>query len=553
MDAVDEYQRMIRRVFKKHAIKKGRSSFKDICFPKQFTYQPPQLFVRDFMRPDTKSRGLLIYHKIGAGKTCAAVQIAMEWHKRRNVIFVCPASLVGNVYKEFRSECAGVEYVRKEERELLKSLDPFGPEYGRLVEEINGRIDEHYTIYSYNKFVELIDKKDRKLKEAMKNALLIIDEVHNIVSDSGSTYSKILNLIESAPPSLRVVIMTATPIFDKPYELGLTMNLLRPKERFPEDSEFTRTFIEKTDDGYQLINKDKLMGLLNGLVSYYRGAPDLVFPKREQKVLRCRMSRYQYSCYRTVEENDRIVKNIDITKLPTNFLIGNRVISNIAFPNKLVNKRGFDALTKSHMTANLDTYSAKFARLLKKLKSAGTAFVYSSFKEYGGIRTIAKILEANGYKNFMEAGPGKKRYAVWSGDEAHATKERVREVFNSPDNTDGHLIKVLLGSPSIKEGVSLLRVRNVHVMEPYWNMSRIEQVIGRAIRFCSHKDMPKEDRRVKVYMYVASAPEGEKEANGSPVVTVDEHILAMALLKQDIVQQFEAALKEAAVDRLLFQ
>jgi SNF2 family DNA or RNA helicase len=36
------------------------------------------------------------------------------------------------------------------------------------------------------------------------------------------------------------------------------------------------------------------------------------------------------------------------------------------------------------------------------------------------------------------------------------------------------------------EGITLKKVRNVYIMEPYWNPSRIEQVIGRAIRIGSH-------------------------------------------------------------------
>ena len=67
----------------------------------------------------------------------------------------------------------------------------------------------------------------------------------------------------------------------------------------------------------------------------------------------------------------------------------------------------------------------------------------------------------------------------------------------------------MLGSPSIKEGVSLLRVQQVHMMEPYWNMSRMLQIMGRAVRFCSHKDVPKNKRIVKIYLYLASYP-GEK-------------------------------------------
>ena len=83
-------------------------------------------------------------------------------------------------------------------------------------------------------------------------------------------------------------------------------------------------------------------------------------------------------------------------------------------------------------------------------------------------------------------------------------KEEIKDIFNKKKNKCGDYLKVLLGSPSIKEGVSLLRVREVHVVEPYWNMSRLEQIIGRAIRFCSHKDMFKKDRLVKVFIYIAT-------------------------------------------------
>jgi superfamily II DNA or RNA helicase len=92
-----------------------------------------------------------------------------------------------------------------------------------------------------------------------------------------------------------------------------------------------------------------------------------------------------------------------------------------------------------------------------------------------------------------------------------------------------------LGSPAIKEGVSLLRVRQVHIIEPYWNMSRLEQVIGRAIRFCSHKDVEPEKRVVKVYIYIATVPtelaKKEKENNKEPTITIDEHIYNMAIVK----------------------
>jgi superfamily II DNA or RNA helicase len=112
-------------------------------------------------------------------------------------------------------------------------------------------------------------------------------------------------------------------------------------------------------------------------------------------------------------------------------------------------------------------------------------------------------------------------------------------VFNKKENADGSKIKIMLGSPSIKEGVSLLRVRQVHVVEPYWNMSRLEQVIGRAFRFCSHKDVSPDERFVEVYIYITTY---KKE------LTIDKYILLLAKKKEKLTREFEQALKESAID-----
>ena len=119
-------------------------------------------------------------------------------------------------------------------------------------------------------------------------------------------------------------------------------------------------------------------------------------------------------------------------------------------------------------------------------------------------------------------------------------KEEIKRVFNQRSNQYGDQIQILLGSPSIKEGVSLLRVEQVHILEPYWNMSRMDQVIGRAIRFCSHKDVPLRRRLVKVYLYLATSEKGEE--------TVDEYIWKLAKEKYKLISKFEYAMKQSAVD-----
>jgi hypothetical protein len=60
----------------------------------------------------------------------------------------------------------------------------------------------------------------------------------------------------------------------------------------------------------------------------------------------------------------------------------------------------------------------------------------------------------------------------------------------SPNNNSGEIIKIFMITSSGAEGISLKNVRYVHITEPYWHPVRTAQVIGRAIRICSHEDLP---------------------------------------------------------------
>ena len=126
---------------------------------------------------------------------------------------------------------------------------------------------------------------------------------------------------------------------------------------------------------------------------------------------------------------------------------------------------------------------------------------------------------------------GKKRFAIWSSDENIHIKEEIREVFNRKNNLYGEKLKNYFRIPSVKEGVSLKAVKYVHILEPYWNNSRIEQVIGRASRFCSHVDLPKDERIVKINIYIAIH---ENNKN-----TIDQYIKKMSDNKNKIIKSFE--------------
>ena len=454
----------INSIYKKYKVSNKKTSMESFCNPKSYSLQLPQQFLADFMSDKTPYNGVLVYHRIGAGKTCTDIRIAEKWKNKKKIIVVVPASLKGNFRNELRTQCTDETYLTNKERQKLSQLHPSDTEFKEIIIKSDKKIDEYYTIYSYNKFVELLNNN----KINFKNTLLIIDEIQNMVSEEGSYYETLYKAINKSPPSLRIVLLSATPMFDRPHEIALTMNLLKLKEEFPVGKEFEKTFIQKIkkSDGsydYKVINIDLFKKLIKGYVSYFRGAPPNTFPKMNIKYVECEMGPFQYKAYERVirrEEKElagisgpkKLFKNLNVSDLPNNFYIGTRFVSNIVFPNTKINEEGFKSFSQEKIKKNLKKYSIKFRAIMDKIESTnGKIFIYSSFKEFGGIKSFIKVLNAYGYKDYINDGDGLKRYAVWSGDETICIKEQIRTVFNMNENLTGKKIKILLGSPSIKE------------------------------------------------------------------------------------------------------
>lgn len=510
------------------------------------------------MSPKTPYKGLLVYHKIGGGKTCVAISISEKFKHQKKIIVVLPASLRNNFRNELRSQCAGNQYLTAEERQQLQNLDPTEDAYQEIIERSNERIDKYYEIYSYIGFVRLV-----QTGLDLRNKLMIIDEIQNMVSEVGIYYEYAYTAILNAPNDFRIVVMTATPIFDKPFEIARIMNLLINNDVHCEDRDdlkkncskllptgrsFNKHFlvINKSPTGitYDVQNMDKFKNFVRGYVSYYRGAPSYVFPKTTINIVRCRMSDDQLELYQIIAKNEYQKEDFDFIseKISNEFYVGTRMTSNFMYPYE----ENYLQLTNNDFKlSNLAKYSDKFYHIIKQIqKSIGPIFIYSSFKRLGGIYSLVRALEVNGWLDYDKNGTGHNRFAVWSGDETMNYKEKIRNIFNQKNNEDGSKLKIIIGSSAIKEGVSFLRVSEVHIVEPYWNLSRLDQVMGRAIRFCSHKDVPKNKQKVMVYIYISYHPKLKK--------SVDERIMEMAITKRQISSYFEKALKEVAIDCDLF-
>ena len=272
----------------------------------------------------------------------------------------------------------------------------------------------------------------------------------------------------------------------------------------------------------------------------------------------------------------------------------------------------------------LAMYSPKLAKILDNVNredNVGLHLIYSQFRTLEGIALMKMTLEANGYAEFKihkvlgtndweivehEEDVGKPKFALHTGTESDEEKKILLDIYNSKwekvpamivgklkeqekeNNFMGEVVKVLMITSSGAEGINLKNTRFVHLMEPYWHMVRLQQVIGRARRICSHQDLPEELRTVQVFLYMSVISDENIDMdkhkdirlrdvsrltnrmasdldestmlgryvrhldNKPSVITTDQRLFERALEKDQVNTQILTAVKEAAMDCTLY-
>lgn len=521
-----------------------------LCKPKNFELQPHQQFLKSI---SMKNKRILLYHGLGSGKTCSAISLAKAFMKvsSKKILVITPASLKPNFYKEVIGPCGREQF--KELRNVSMNVNRKNvPCKVTNTTQTYYIVDELFHVMSYQQFVKIAHTFD------YSNTMVIVDEVQNIISATGNMYKTFFNQFVTSKTNnndkMSLVLLSGTPIFDNTYELALLGNLLRNRnERVPQLPTNPQMFYKKFivyDDG-RISNEEELIRFFKDKVSHYRGANPIAYPTKREHLVKCQMSPFQLKVYNSTVGDISLEESYN-DSMSQCFLIGPRQTSNVVYPNGRIDVNTALQYHKSGFSSK--KHSCKFHECLNRVQKAdGTVFVYSNFVRSCGINTFAHFLESE--LNYVQVTPdicptksnNKKinRYAIFkTGNPKENT--RILQIFNSYENRNGDLIKVILGSPAMKEGVTLLRVSQVHLLDPYWNRSRIDQVIGRAVRFCSHKDVPMSKRVVDVYHYYAVTGDSNK-------VTVDLHIHNMSIRKQHQIQAFERVLKESAFDCVRFK
>jgi hypothetical protein len=537
-----------------------------------FTLQSHQRFLRRVLSPDAPTRGVLVVHGTGTGKTCTAIQVAEEYILRpefqdKKVLVVASAA----VQETFRDQLFDMSRVKLNDAGLLESKQCTGRRYldmltrieqepknwanpevrDRLERTADRIISEFYEFTAYASFGNLLTEKEalgeaefaKWVHASFDNRLLIIDEAHNIrpKADLGTekTITAGLEKLVKTANGLILVLLTATPMYESYDEIVLYFNLFLWNERKQTKALKASDFFD-TNANLKPGKDVQFHALCQDYVSYVRGenpftfpfrlppppsvSPlptkawrgDLYEPVRYLRLVESPAKGLQAKVLQSTKGADTEAKQVMLMQ-PTVAVLPNNADFTDTFTQRGAQwaYRNEPCLTP----ATLPEVSAKFTRVLQSINDGeGIVFVYSNYVTMGAL-LFAMALEEHGYTPFKGLpnlanpaykGPSKGSYILLTSKESDKSIANLVSQARSEANREGAKIRVIISSPLVAEGVDFRCVRQAHILDPWWNMSRIEQVIGRSLRTCSHTLLTKDKQNCTVYLHVVRTPDGKE-------------------------------------------
>lgn len=609
-----------------------------------------QQFIVNFLSSDNNNEALL-YYGVGSGKSVIIVSLYNELFNRSpniNVFFLIKTSHENHPW-------------RKEIKKWMAKSD-----YDERLKRIHFI---HYdSPFADTEFFNEVKKSDITFKN-----MFIIDESHNFISNVYSNitthkgrralaiYEYLINE-KKQNPTTKLLMLSATPGINTPFEIGLSLNLLRDGIFPKSETLFNQYYIESTN-GIQHLKRSMVNTFqrrIIGLVSYYIGAeasPD-AFASSTLHTIDVKMSAYQTEIYNYYAEIERKMSESQRRsgKKSHSYASYTKQCSNFAYPyindkfngesrprpskfkvnenelEKLFHSKDYEKIKASMETQQNNQYAIAIAQYEKRLeeyfdelyakdkktsrtieadydnfanyteaveyieadngkstlmkqmidcsakfvsiifyvsKTELPALIYSNNVIMEGLNILKIYLKYFNYRSFKDNNAiDFHKYGEFHGLIPKILRAEAIDLENVPENKYGKFIKLMLFSPAGAEGISLSNIGQVHVTEPYWHENRIIQIIGRALRLCSHKSLPIEKRHVDIYRYrsvkdnvlIKRTIENQVEKVERIVITderklrtIDFEIEDVAKEKLSLMETFYDAIKEVALDCELFK
>jgi hypothetical protein len=480
-------------------------------------------------------------------------------------------------------QCTGRRYLEMLQRtssEPMRYTDKASQ--SKIMAQASKLISEFYEFQGYAEFSNILDREKLSSKSAREldlwvhktfdNRLIIVDEAHNLRESSEGEAVKLVSMaleyVLKTAKGITFVLLTATPMYDNYTELVYYFNLFLWNDRRISLDEVIKASDIFTPDGDFKEGKEvEFRGWCQDYISFVKGENPFTFPFRLPPP------------EDIVAENDMDfdIHGEDITEPRKYLVLTKSVVSPLqaeaikdlevkattqsqllcVFPGNKSFKDTFNSgesysyksEPKFLSPSQIQTYSSKFGLIMDILEdSTGLVFVYSNMVEYGA-KLFAMCLEEHGYDSAIgsnllsnisnEVPKGSKgKYVLFTSEITDSDIKKAIVRLKNKDNADGSDIRIVIASPKVSEGVDFRFIRQIHVLDPWFNMARIEQVIGRGMRTCSHSLLDFKEQNCTVYLHVCRYPEEKKETLDEFIYRtfVEAKAIKIAKLKQVIME-----------------
>lgn len=528
-------------------------------------------------------------------------------------------AIIENDINLLKNDITGSKFSDQEKRKLTVILDKKKKEQRNIINQIksiqksieNNRINGVYFIVSMNTFIKRLTQKNIYADKTASNfvlglsdfdtsnkggsfigeppspdflhtdnAIIIFDEIQKLTSSN--SYDTLYNTLFlyarnylTRKNTMKVIVLTATPVHDNPYQLAQICNLLRPRMQFPRNrNKFYDLFVKNNN----INNKNLFKYMLTGTcISYFKGGDPIDYPYI-RNIIKChQMSSKQYNLYEQALISD--IKESKENEIRFDY---NEYYSSEESAKSSIFRRSRNISmitdTDNIKFEKFEEYSPKLYNVAHILmNSNGNVYVHSSFIERGLI-PLSQYLKYLGCEiinenNINVKKSNKIRVGLWSDKllshydikNKDEYKKKLLDLCNkrSTEETKNYIIILA----NILEGVSFFGITQTHLLDPWWNESTMQQIIGRTIRFLSHSHLPKNRQYIDVYYHatvlntfpeqneslketLANARLGssQHQLNFYSTYSIEQRVYMIANRKNKLNKKFEICAKEVSID-----
>lgn len=432
------------------------------------------------------NKAVLLFHKLGSGKTITSLYASIKFNKSTIIIGSKSSK------KSFYDDLDKLEFIMKINR-------------------------NNFEFYTYQKIINILQKN----YDLFNDKIIIIDEAHHLRSQT----NLMMFIINSLVFAYKIILLSGTPIINHPIDLSVLVNIIKNKEEITTDKQlFDFYYLENTLDysyNIKFKNIEQLKIKLSNAISYYE--PNNLIVKIDNEYPKVELSTTQL-----LEYKNYIVKLINpITKrivhLETDI---NSEDYNVDFITLDIKKKNafLTATRQLSNTVNNDHNSPKIREISEKIyKGNKPVVIYSNFLANGIYPMSVRLNELDISHKIIKGS---------------TSQEKMSDIINQYNNRE---FDVLLISSTASESITLLNTRQIHIMEPHFNEAKINQIIGRVIRYKSHDNLKKEDQNIIIYKWCSVFP------NIIKYKTADEYLIWLSIKKQKIIDQYIEIIKTISI------